>query len=61
MNPQPLTLDSLSLELIMWDGESGTAHLLGRGTYTMSPRDRALTLALLKLAASEIESAGAGE
>jgi hypothetical protein len=54
--PQPLVLDMQEPELIMWDG-AGTAHFLARGNNNMSPRVSAITVALLKLAISEIEAA----
>jgi len=50
-----LTLDMPEPELIMWDG-AGTAYILARGNYTMTPRARAITLALLRLAVEEVEN-----
>jgi len=56
VSEKSLTLDMPEPELIMWDG-AGTAHVLARGsgaTY-MTPRNRAITRALLLLALEEIE------
>lgn len=50
-----LTLDLPDTELILWDGGTGTAHMLARGMYLMSPRTKAITRALLLLALEEIE------
>ena len=55
--PGPLVLDLPGQELIMWDGATGTAYTLAHEQYTMSPRTKAVTLALLKLAVAEIEAA----
>ena len=51
-----LTLDMPEPELVMWDAGTGTAYLLARGYLpTMTPRVKAVTRALLRLALEELE------
>jgi hypothetical protein len=54
-NVPSLTLAMAHPELIMWDGE-GTAYMLARDVVpTMGVREKAITLALLKLAIGQLE------
>jgi hypothetical protein len=50
------TIATPEIELVLWDGGTRTAYMLGRGNYQMPARTKAIAKALLLHAFEEIEA-----